>query len=477
MTTAYAVLVEISQKVREAYLAHRINHSELVQLSQCKNEKEIEERFADLVRIDVDQRLSEPSTETLQAAWSHFGLAQEFEKLDRDKPWTAYERSLFRRLSHPENDPAWAPDPAVEEAAQSSQAKESRRQFCEVAGNIFDKWNSNGDLILSKPEIDRAMASGELPDQQAAALPVLRSKFDLLSTLDSSAGGISHLGLSSLAQLGFPGNPSVGLKLVAGYENNLERLQHESLLDLSEHTLKIESAKDNRQGSQGSCVLLSTLGGMPAEQIGPLLHVQNDGYVQVDFKDGDQQIVAPLTRSEQLFHTNDVYGTPWAGYLEVAMGQRRALAGESPDGTARSAGDGIPVQEAFKALTGQPAQQVALDDLSINQTREMLREVVSQPVLQRGPIIAGTRSDPIYRDRDAYDVEELNNNIVNSHCYSIQNFDSQTDTVSLWNPMHRYTWLEKGDETSGDFQMPLDQFYSSFRWVAFQSNGSPLNKS
>lgn len=445
--------------IKQAYLAHRLDNAAL----QCL--AAIDGKVKPEVYNDTFQRLSDPTVPVAQKlsndqpkaelteALEHFGLKQEFEQLDPDKVWDPEQRALYRRLSHLEND---------EPYQIATQNRPGRGVFSEIVRQNFDSWNRNGDLELAISEIDRSMGNPEQTVEQAAALATLRAHSSLLaSSVPTDGTGVTQMDLKVFEEQGVPDCPAATQSLLDAFDDSVQKAQTLVNYQGNPYNFGIDDPIDLHQGKLGTCVFLSVLSGKSQADLQSMVRLQPDGSVEVTFKDGDSEIVSPFTLSEQVYHATGDNGSSWPGYFEVAISQRLARTVGTPDGTARSAGDGVPVQEAYKTLTGNDALQISLDDKSLSEIKSLLATADYNT-----PVICGSRSEPLYRDPKEYDVEELNNGIANSHCYRIRGYNRSTEEVLLLNPWHRKTWMNRGEKGSGLFAMPVDQFYASYRWVA-----------
>lgn len=445
------------QQIREAFLAHRLNQAELVRVVGSGDQAE--EVFQDL--LDPATDLRDPvDPPRLSEALEALGLDQEFAGLDPAKVWTPYERALFRRLSNPDFDPSELP--AIRGQGSGEEAPGPlMADFVRTVDGGFDEWDRNQDTRLEVAEIDRAMESADSTPAQSAALVLLRSNPEALGSCQPQDGpGVTRADLGILARQGFAGAPEATRSLAAEFR----QLQAEAQGLNPAAPLESED-KDplvTRQNRLGSCVLLSTAAGLEPEQVEGLFETSPAGEVRVNFRDGEDETVFELTPAERLFHARGASGERWPGLLEVAMGQRLARRQRSA-GSVRQAADGVPPQEAILALTGRETRMESLDELSLLATRDLVAELCSQP----GPRICGTRPRPLLKEDRAFDVETLHNGLQNSHCYTLLDYDPQSDTVGLRNPWGSGPWLMAAESAeSGLFRMPLAQFYAGFRWVA-----------
>lgn len=446
-----------NQQIREAFLAHRLNQAELVRVVGSGDRAD--QVFQDL--LDPATDLRDPiDAPRLAEALEELGLDQEFAGLDPAKVWTPYERALFRRMSSPGFDPTEVP--AIGNQGSGEEAPgPARADFVRTVDGRFDQWDRNQDTRLEVAEIDRAMEATDSTPAESAALVLLRSNPEALGSCQPHDGpGITRADLGLFSRQGFAGAPEATRSLEAEFR----RLEPEAEALGPAAPLESEDMDPlaTRQNRLGSCVLLSTAAGLAPDQIEGLFQTGPAGEIRVNFRDGEDETVFELTPAERLFHARGTSGERWPGLLEVAMGQRLARKQRSA-GSVRQAADGVPPQEAILALTGREARLESLDDLNLLATRDLVAEMCSQP----GPRICGTRPRPLLKEERAFDVETLHNGLQNSHCYTLLDYDPQSDTVGLRNPWGSGPWLmaaESGE--SGLFRMPLPQFYASFRWVA-----------
>lgn len=445
------------QQIREAFLAHRLNQAELVRVVGSGDQAE--KALQDL--LDPATDLRDPvDPPRLSEALEALGLDQEFAGLDPAKVWTPYERALFRRLSNPDFDPSELP--AIRGQGSGEEAPGPlTADFVRTVDGRFDQWDRNQDTRLEVAEVDRAMEATDSTPAESAALVLLRSNPEALGSCQPHDGpGVTRADLGLLARQGFAGAPEATLSL--GAEFRQLEAEAEALSPAAPLQAEDLDPLATRQNRLGSCVLLSTAAGLAPEQLEDLFETGPAGAIRVNFRDGEDETVFELTPAERLFHARGASGERWPGLLEVAMGQRLARQQRS-SGSVRQAADGVPPQEAILALTGRETRMESLDELSLLATRDLVAELCSQP----GPRICGTRPRPLLKEERAFDVETLHNGLQNSHCYTLLDYDPQSDTVGLRNPWGSGPWLMAAESAeSGLFRMPLAQFYAGFRWVA-----------
>jgi len=446
----------IQQRLREAYLAYRLNQHELVELvnlaEQGKDLARLEDRYTHFCAREVDWRQGSP--ERVERALEYLGLDQDFAALREDQVWTREQRALYRRLSQPQHDPGL--DPAHQAAA-------GHPLLMEIVTGRFDEWDRNHDTRLTADELDRAMSLEQSPESAAALALLRRYRLALESIQPFDGSGMTLADLNAFAASGFPHNPSFTASINRTFEDYLQEASSmKTARALSEE--KLDPA-EIRQGTGGTCVMLSTLLGLSAEQVQAMVRSEAEGQFQLTFADGESEIVSDLTLAERLFHSRGVDQERWPGLLEMAMAQRLFREVRPKDGSLRSAIDGIEPEQAILAFTGKATQRFNLDEMTLQETRQLLKRITPS----EEPILCGSRPDAL---GDFVSVEELYNGIANSHCYSIQGYDPERDVVILQNPWHKGEWAFHQDgKDDGRFEMPLRDYYCSYRWVAKPADG------
>ncbi|MBX3170881.1 MAG: hypothetical protein KF760_25970 [Candidatus Eremiobacteraeota bacterium] len=453
-----AVNPVLRQQISQAFVSHRLNNSELVsvtrRLQECEADQSSPQPTADLLKkfsqVEVDQR--DPVTmDEVQQAVAYLRLDSYAQRLSQDKAWTPYERALYRRLSCLENDPV---PTAARPESQGNPA------FARTVQQNFQQWDLDGDGALSNVELDKALAHPELAGEAAAAAVVLRRQSTALQTCTNSKAGVTRADLEYFTAHGVPDNAAATFKINMGYQANCKAATN--LGPAPE--LMSENFDPNlvEQGRAGSCVLLSTQAGATPEQLKSMLKPLPNGTINVNFADGHTENVRDLTLAERLYHAKSPNGGRWPGLVEVAIGQR--IFGHSPkeDGSFRSAANGINPEEASRALHGRSIARANLDEMSLQETRQMLISLMDCPQ----PWLAGSRKNVKGQD-SVVSIEDLHNGIHNNHAYSIQGFEAESDTIWLRNPWRHGEWVVRPDgRDDGIFSMPLRDFYASYLWVS-----------
>lgn len=472
-----SLTAELRSKLVVAYLGHRLNNHELVDLLRRAEtpEGEVEDTFADYTKRDTDWR-HEVSPEQREQALERLGLTEQYRGLDENKVWTSEDRALYRRLSQPEFDPPTDP-PAPEPAALHP-------DLLSATTENFGAWSRDGDLALQRQELDFLLSGGfygeklsESNDPHKAAVLATLLRYQSLLEQGNPHDGQGITGADLQAWHNSPELIATGAMAAVNetFREYLDRAkemhQPRTLLEESVHGGAIY------QGVVGSCVLLSTTAGTAQDDLRRILGeaTNNPDSFKVEFADGKTEEVAAPSLAARLHHSQGQNGERWPAILEIAAAQRlshekrEAGGGASADGL-RGVLEGIDPEFAIPAMTGQPADKRSLDTITLAQTRELLGEALAP----QGPVICGSRPTA---NGDFINEEELHNGIANGHCYRVKSFDPTTDKVTLQNPWHKGEWNFANDgNDDGVFEMPLHDFYSSFRWVTFAKQGTDSQK-
>ena len=448
------------QRLTTAYLGHRLNHSELVSLTQ-KGDADadaFEKEYAELSARQTDRRET-TTPDQLESAWSELGLQERFLSLDENTPWSAEDRAIHRRLSRPDNDP-FSGDERLPEAALDS-------EFASAVRENFDAWDRNGNTRLELEELDFLMSGGIFGEKlEIANDPKLAPAITVLMRYDKLLGSARNDGEGvTLADLeAWGSDPSLLAEGSAGLVNEAfakyraEAQQAELGGSLLEENIAPETI---HQGVAGSCVLLATTAGTSAEQLRSMISESADGIHTVTFADGVSEQVSDPSLTARLYHSSGENMERWPAVLEIAAAQRLLAEGRDNREGLRGTIEGISPEFAIPAFTGVPIQQESLDELSLLQTRDLVTRALSAD----GPVICGSRARA---NSDFVNVEELHNGIANGHCYSVKSYDAESDKVTLQNPWHKTEWAFANDGADdGVFEMPLRDFYASFRWLGY----------
>ncbi len=451
------------ESVQNAFLTYRLNANQADCLAskvgegQRADEAALTDRFeAALAGDDCCQQASCEGDAIAE-------LQREFEALPSDQPWTARQRAIYRRLSQPDYEPETLP--TLEKAVMPDP------ELVRGLREAFPVLDRNNSLHIEERELDYLMTGGmygearELPDspEGAAAVAIVGRYQDLLGSVVPHDGeGVTLHDIELFADQGIPGQPLGTARIneiYAEYRNEAARMA-EGALFADERI----SPEHIHQGSGGSCVLLATAAGLSQGELSSMFEQTDQGNYRVAFADGREETVHEPTLAERLYHSQGADHERWPALLELAFAQRSYSDRRSHDdqtgNSFRSGINGVDPTEAMRALTGRSASQYSLDERTLDQARELL----SQAMTSDGPVVCGSRMQPL---GGRISPEELNNGIANSHAYTVLGYDAETDLVSLQNPWHRGEWAHQDSPDDGLFEMPLVDFYTSFRWVGF----------
>jgi hypothetical protein len=447
----------------EAYLGHRLNNHELVDVmrrSQAGDQSALD-TFNTYSDRQTDWR-GEVASDQVNQAQEQLGLKEQFANLDDGKVWTAQDRAVYRRLSQPDH------DPATQGPSDAPAVLDSR--LAQTLGASFSSWDRDGNIRLERQELDYLMSGGFYGEkldvandpQRAAALATVARFHDLLSSGNPADGeGVSQADIIFWSESSSGHAPMQAVNET--YQEYLQRAHESSSRPLAEEDIVPDHLT---QGVIGSCVLLSSLLGTEVNTLVSMMLAKEDGTYEVRFPDGAKETVREPSLAERLFHSHGANGDRWPAVIEIAAAQRLIGQGQRADDGLRGVIEGIDPEFAIPAMTGRAADKRSLDELTPEQTRDLLQEAMASG----GPVICGSRPTA---SGDFINVEELHNGIANGHCYAIKGFDPATGTVELRNPWHKGEWEHGSDPTDdGAFEMPLRDFYASFRWVTFAKTAS-----
>lgn len=450
-------LVRLQQRCAQAYLAHRLNQPELQQVVACLQQgdsRQARQLLDHYSHPEVDWR--GPTALSREQAEAYLGLDRKMEDLRDDRIWDPLQRAVYRRLSAPDHDPSLVPE---------GRSRSGDPLFVKTALRNFAKWDLDGNGQLTSSELDLALAGPTSPALAATLVMLRLHNPKLAACVKDRKKGTTRADLEAFGKTGLP-DRSVGLAAFnAAFRRRLERAR--KMPPARPLAREGKSGKDIAQGGTSSCVMLATL---PA--LGSMKHRitdLHDGTFEVAFGDGSRQVVEDLSLAERLYHSQGRNGARWPGLLEMAMGQRVREQDGTWDGTVRSGADYLEPAPTLRAMTGRRSRFLNLETQTPNGTRKWLREFAQQ----KRVVICGSRDGWGENDR-RFTVESLHNGIVNNHAYSILGYNAKTDRVKLQNPWHHQEWVIQPDnQDDGVFEMPLRDFYSSFRWVASAPKPGP----
>jgi Calpain family cysteine protease len=444
-------------QVSHAFLAHRLTPGQLHQLmgELESDDKTWADTFEKLTLRGNDTAAVEfvaGSDESIQ----RLGLREQFEQLADDKVWTREERALYRALAHP------AKSEKKEDITSSGEPGKLLETFQQQQQN----WDRNGDFRLADRELDLAMSGGYYGEgvesandpELAATLCVLRRYDAYLQSADPYDGpGVSLHDMLLMEGAGTDLLAQMKRTVTTEYTSYLEKaaalqptkaIEQERIEPLTIH-----------QGTPGSCVLLSTAAGTDPSRLSSMFKQLDEGRVEVTFGDGVVEVVNEPTLAERLYHAKGQDSERWPALLEKAMLQRLYTENRTRYESVSDAIDGIEPEVAIKALTGLEADKRNLDELSVVQAGKVLQELTAQG----GPVICGSRPTA---NGDFISVEDLHNGLMSGHAYTVLGYDAELGSVTLRNPWGHREWIHQESPDDGIFEMPLRDFYSSFRWVA-----------
>lgn len=450
-------LTDRKSQLTTAYLGHRLTRAQLNQMVVNLEADETlwNDKFESFTTRGNTQAPAEQDG-VFESNLEELGLTQRFEELDDDQVWSAEDRALYRKLSHPDYE-RLSKEPSDRELNDSPVTVSARKYFVD--------WDRDNDNLLQFSEIDFVMSGGFYgqtlvqandPEKASTLAALARHGPYIASAYPHDGAGVSQRDLLLVEEAPTDILSEMRSTLNTSFDEYSSWAKSSTVSDLQGETV---SGSSIHQGVAGSCVLLSTLACLSEVELRSFFVETDDQTVRVRFKDGHEEVVAEPTLAERMYHAKGADKERWPALLEMAMAQRLYSEEAPEDGALRSAIDGIAPEKALKALTGKETDKRNLDELTVRQSEAALGDLLSRG----GPVICGSRPAPL---RDFISIEELNNGIHPGHAYSVLGFSEENQMVTLRNPWGHGEWVFQESPDDGIFEMPLRQFYANFRWVA-----------
>ena len=455
----------LQARIRTGFVSYRLNHDEtlaaLNSLTQAQQAAAPEQDgLAQSLSTTLDSFFKEDAhpvkpegapVQTIEQASLLLGLDKEIAGLNQNQVWSAEQKAVYRRMHDLKNSPDLG-----EKLASKGEAT-----FVNQVEKNFQRWDSNGDKHLDTKELDAAMASNVDQGEDAAALVTVRRYFkDLIKVDSSDKNGVTMTDLNGYLASGIPGDQETTARINTSYPGMVKKAANQKPVPSFDQ--EIFDPKQMRQGRPGTCVLLSTTNGLGTDDVKSMFADNHNGTYTVTFKDGKHYNVAEPGFGDRLYHAQGANQGRWPELLELAMGQRIAETISTGDNQPRSVIDGIAPPEAVRAMANKDFEQHSLENISIEQTRTMLTEILGEG----GPVICGSRNRKGAATEEGKALEAEHNGVANNHAYTVLKFDADKDTVTVRNPWGRGEWNGANDGVNdGTFEMPVADFYSSYRWV------------
>jgi tetratricopeptide (TPR) repeat protein len=332
----------------------------------------------------------------------------------------------------------------------------------------FSTWDKNHNQSLSVGELDAAIEDPANTGQAAAALAALKR------ASRSTNYTLPLLTLQNIRQL--------ATNTPATNQPNLQRLYSQCFKLLSGATNRdffasgLPQLNTVRQGRMGDCFCLAPLGAMihrDPREVASLFTIQADGRVSVEFGGGPVS-VKPPTDAELAMTAGNTHDGVWINLYEKAIGTVRngQVAPEKRsdlpiDAIAKGGSEG----RIMSYLTGHKvkwfsfkfAKEPATSDAARAAKMEELRQKLAAAAREKRLMACATE-------------KPTTPGVTPKHAYAVLTYDSQADTVELWNP-HGNSFTPKGPPglsngyvmTNGLLTVPVTEFVQQFSGVTFES--------
>ena len=398
----------------------------------------------------------------------------------------------------------------------------------------WDSWDSNQDGELSDAEIDHAVMDANVKGNDAAAAASLK----LLTRTARPAEPLTKKYFASYDQIAIrfvnqgtanaeqqtadPGNASADPSLRKPTRRSLslptdwDMAYSASLKRIARRvgpTWRSEVALDHiRQGPLGDCFFIASVGAMVTHRpkaLNELIEPLPNGSYVAHFPSTQPITVPPVTDGQLAISSTTAGDGAWVAVMEQAFGKYRGMLRNSTsleaDGT-DSLYRGGDTGSTIQLLTGHATRRITLartvksrdskKDKVLPELRNLLTETLSAhrfvtagvapPATQpttKPTTVPSTQSatvaiklpstQPTTGASD--DLPHMPPNITQRHAYAVLSYDSQTDTVEIWNP-HGQSFRPKGSPglqngyatEHGRFKIPLAEAYTFLSGFTFE---------
>lgn len=334
--------------------------------------------------------------------------------------------------------------------ADTAGAPQDVAPLAEVIARNWNKWSGGNDTI-GKEDLIAALSSPEIKGENAAALVALETylRKNKLSSIDKSAA--VNLKDEKTADL---------------YMKDIAKLKGTSRMLFSPGQPDFNTMA---QGPAGDCYFFSGTGWIAkyrSDVIRKAITHNPDKTYRVVFPNGDDATVAEPTDAEMVFNdsASTLSGGIWMPVLEKALGtvmsRTSAKSAAVPDPTVAIDVPGVPIGSIIKRWTGNDVSVYKLTDTGKRELEKALTKMHDKNLMA-----------------EALLLRENSSHLPWDHVYAVMDFDPQTETLSMWNPLAcDFTpdgpdGQDNGYTTKrGMFNMPLDDFMEIYSHLAIEKD-------
>jgi hypothetical protein len=303
-----------------------------------------------------------------------------------------------------------------------------RNSISAVLNAQFQHWDKNRDGVLSRDEVDAAIANHKVTGDEAAAAAALHAYF----RSDSKAAPLTRNFVIEGAAKNLPeerrdlGNRSQHFEAdFEHFRDHIQKAPRELFVGDAPHLLGIS------QGALGDCYFVSVVGAAirtNRHRFKQMFHPQPDGSCELIFLDGERVMVHKLTDSKIALGSSAGKQGLWLNVLEQGFGQVRFA--KEPN---KAPGD-IPLDLISRG--GDPQTTIAL--LTGHKSEFfVVRKNAKDPAATkklRDTMIAGTKGRRLMSCGTPNEKVELPPGVPGGHDYAVLEFDAAKDMVRIWNP-------------------------------------------
>ncbi|HEY1662742.1 MAG TPA: C2 family cysteine protease [Verrucomicrobiae bacterium] len=350
---------------------------------------------------------------------------------------------------------------------QISQDQENA-DFRQLFASVFYQWDSNHDGVLDLKELNEAVENPNTRGNDAAIAVVLHRHLQIDDEARTNA-------LTFEEAMSLAADPAIQ-KNISGKAWHIVGIDH-VLFAPGDPNLETF-----HQGGIGDCYLLAVIGTFVfhhSETIRTMIKEQNDNSYKIQFGNGKEVMVSPVTDSELIMGASEGHNHGvWLSVLEKAYAQIALEAKERKTGEDISYDDGVPTDyighggyysPVIALLTGHKSSGVSF--------RRWLQQDPQNGMERAHEMLTKLSTGHKLMATMVSENGTLPKGLIHGHVYGVLQYDPATRVVTVFNPWGNHfkpagpPGLVYGYPTGhGIFEVPLEEFVHVFGGTAYETD-------